>query len=205
MNEGIHLYSICSIIAALGCMKEIYNEIGSRQVNFRIIKEKNRKLIKKVEGYIEILKKYVNENFINQKVNILKRNLKDDYMDISMLGAILPFNIFDVSDSVVKNTVEKINCVLRTYNSGYLRFENDTYMGGKNPWVIATLWMALYYIKAEQYEEALGCFKFVLETSCKHGFLAEQVGENFRWNIGLGWSHAMFLIVFDKLNEKGLL
>ena len=52
--------------------------------------------------------------------------------------------MFDIKEKQVINTIEKMNMTLRTYTNGYLRFENDSYMGGKNPWVIATLWMALY-------------------------------------------------------------
>ena len=91
---------------------------------------------------------------------------------------------------------------LRTYTDGYLRFEGDSYMNGKNPWVITTLWMALYYIRANDITSAEKCFKYVVNTSAKHGFLSEQVSnedENFQWVIGLGWSHAMFIIVLDEL------
>ena len=77
-----------------------------------------------------------------------------------------------------------------------------------NPWVIATLWMALYYIEIDNKEKALECFNFVVKTACEHGFLAEQI-DNItmkpKWVIGLSWSHAMFIIVLQKLIEKKLL
>ena len=91
---------------------------------------------------------------------------------------------------------------LRTHTSGYLRFEYDNYMGGNNPWIITTLWMALYYIKINDLDNAKKCFSFVVNTSLRHGFLAEQVNnddKNFKWVIGLGWSHAMFIIVLNEL------
>ena len=123
-------------------------------------------------------------------------------MDISVIGAVYPFNVFNPNEKVIKNTVDKINMTLRTHTSGYLRFEYDNYMGGNNPWIITTLWMALYYIKINDLDNAKKCFSFVVNTSLKHGFLAEQVNnedKNFKWVIGLGWSHAMFIIVLNEL------
>ena len=90
-----------------------------------------------------------------------------------------------------------MNMTLRTYTGGYIRFENDNYMGGNNPWIIATLWMALYNIKINNKEEAKREIDFALKTSTKHGFLAEQIDNEKmqpNWVIGLGWSHAMYII-----------
>ena len=96
---------------------------------------------------------------------------------------------------------------LRTYTGGYKRFQEDHYMGG-NPWVIATLWMANYYLETEENQKAKECFDYVLKTSANHGFLAEQIDNETMgpdWVIGLGWSHAMFIIVLKKMIEKGLI
>ena len=71
-----------------------------------------------------------------------------------------------------------------------------------NPWVIATLWMAMYYIKIKDNKKAKECFDFVVRTSSSHGFLAEQVDNSTMkpaWVIGLAWSHAMFVIVLNEL------
>ena len=93
---------------------------------------------------------------------------------------------------------------LRTYTGGILRFEEDNYIGGKNPWVISTLWMALYYIKVGKKKEAINLLNFVTKTANYNGLLAEQIDNNTlkpSWVIGLGWSHAMFIIVLDALNK----
>ena len=98
---------------------------------------------------------------------------------------------------MVKNTIKKINLTLRTYTGGILRFENDGYMGGKNPWPIATLWMYMYYKMIGAEEEAKECFRFVVKTATNLGFLAEQIDNDkmeANWVIGLGWSHAMFIL-----------
>ena len=202
MNEGVHLYSLSSIISGLECMKKIYETIDNKQENLRLKQEKRNKIALKLNKYIQLLKDYIEDNLIDKNTKTLKRNLKDNNMDISVIGAVYPFNVFNPNEKVIKNTVDKINMTLRTHTSGYLRFEYDNYMGGNNPWIITTLWMALYYIKINDLDNAKNCFSFVVNTSLKHGFLAEQVNnddKNFKWVIGLGWSHAMFIIVLNEL------
>ena len=202
MNEGVHLYSLSSIISGLECMKKIYETIDNKQENLRLKQEKRNKIALKLNKYIQLLKDYIEDNLIDKNTKTLKRNLKDNNMDISVIGAVYPFNVFNPNEKVIKNTVDKINMTLRTHTSGYLRFEYDNYMGGNNPWIITTLWMALYYIKINDLYNAKKCFSFVVNTSLKHGFLAEQVNnedKNFKWVIGLGWSHAMFIIVLNEL------
>lgn len=202
MNEGVHLYSLSSIISGLECMKKIYETIDNKQENLRLKQEKRNKIALKLNKYIQLLKDYIEDNLIDKNTKTLKRNLKDNNMDISVIGAVYPFNVFNPNEKVIKNTVDKINMTLRTHTSGYLRFEYDNYMGGNNSWIITTLWMALYYIKINDLDNAKKCFSFVVNTSLRHGFLAEQVNnddKNFKWVIGLGWSHAMFIIVLNEL------
>ena len=95
---------------------------------------------------------------------------------------------------------------LRTYTGGYIRFENDSYLGGNNPWPIATLWMALYYIKAGNKRIAKEAIEYVAKTATDLGFLAEQVDNKTmksNWVIGLGWSHAMFIIALKEYIKNG--
>ena len=49
------------------------------------------------------------------------------------------------------------------YMFGFIRYENDTYMSNPNPnpWAIATLWMAWYYLETGRNKEALDCFSYV--------------------------------------------
>ena len=116
--------------------------------------------------------------------------------------------MFDKDNEKIKNTIEKIDMLLRTYTGGYIRYEDDGYMGGYNPWPIATLWIAWYYLEIGEDEKALELFSFVTNSSSGHGFLGEQINNDAMkpaWVIGLTWSHAMYLIVLDKLFQKSIL
>ena len=64
--------------------------------------------------------------------------------------------------------------------------------------------MTLYYLEIGEKKKAKETFDFVLKTVGKHSFLGEQVDNSTlkpNWVIGLGWSHAMFIIVLEKLSN----
>ncbi len=204
MCEGIHLYSIASIYAAFDTMLKVYRELGRNLSDFdnnRLKEEKVFKSEKELEILMTKLKRYINDNLYDLEKRCYVRNAEDKKMDISILGAVTPFAVFKPKEKKIQNTVEKINLSLRTYTGGYQRFEQDNYRNG-NPWIIANLWMTLYYIEAGEKRKAKETFDFVIKTCGKHYLLAEQINnETLKpdWVIGLGWSHAMFVIVLEKL------
>lgn len=202
MNEGVHLYSLASIVSAFEAFIKIDEEVFNSFDNNRIKQEKLRNKKIELEKNIKEIKRYILDNLYNDGQKSLLRNLKDTKTDISVLGAVVPFNLFGPNEKKVLNTVERINMTLRTYTGGYLRFEGDHYMGGDNPWPIATLWMALYYIEAGKKIEAKECFDYVVRAATKHGYIPEQVDNQTMdpaWVNALGWSHAMFVNVLSKL------
>ena len=207
MCEGVHLYSLSSIYSAFDCMLKIYDILGSDVSDFennRLKEEKIEKSKKEIEKLQLEVKKYINKNMYDEEKKTYVRNTEDKKMDISLIGAVTPFNVFKPKEKKIQNTVERINLSLRTYTGGYQRFENDNYMNG-NPWPIANLWMTLYYLETGEKKKAKETFDFVIKTAGKHYFLGEQVNNETlkpNWVIGLGWSLAMFIIVLEKLYGK---
>lgn len=205
MNEGVHLYSLASIYSAFTAMKHIYEETREKFQANRLKIEQIEKNIVKMNKEQENIKKFIQENMYDENQKVLHRNCKDSKMDISIMGAVYPFEVFSPTEKVVTNTVEKINMTLRTYTGGYLRFEQDSYMGGTSPWPVTTLWMAMYYLKCGDKKRAKECFNFVTNSSSNLGFLAEQVDNQTMkpsWVIGLGWSHAMYIILLAELLKE---
>ncbi len=203
MNEGIHLYSLASIYSAFECMIKIYRILGNNISDFennRLKQEKVAKEERTLENLQVQLKNYINENLYDEDKKSYVRNLEDKKMDISILGSVVPFNVFKPKEKKIENTIERINLSIRTYTGGYQRFEFDHYMNG-NPWPIANLWMTLYYLEAGEKKKAKETFDFVVKTAGKHYLLGEQVDNSTlkpNWVLGLGWSHAMFIIVLEK-------
>ncbi len=205
MEEGIHIYSLASIYAALNAMIQIYEKTKSKYENNRLKLEQISKNTLKIKSEINEIKKYVEKNLCDENTKILRRNTNDKKMDVSIIGTVYPFELLSPNEKKVLNTVEKINLTLRTYTSGYLRFEQDSYMEGKSPWPIATLWMAMYYLKSGSRKKALECFEFVTKSATNLGMLSEQVDNTTmkpNWIIGLGWSHAMYIITLAEILKK---
>ena len=207
MCEGVHLYSLASIYSAFTSMLKIYDVLGKDVSDFennRLKQEKVEKSKKEIEKLQLEIKKYINKYLYDEEKKSYVRNSEDKKMDISIIGAVTPFEVFKPKEKKVQNTIERINLSLRTYTGGYQRFENDNYMNG-NPWPIANLWMTLYYLGTGEKKKAKETFDFVIKTAGKHYFLGEQVNNETlkpNWVIGLGWSHAMFIIVLEKIYGK---
>ncbi len=199
-NEGIHTYSLASIFASFEAFIKIYEIIKPEYKENRIKLEQIEKRTIEIEKLLRELKGYILKNFYDNDRKTLIRN-KDGKIDISILGTVTPFKVFEPKEKKVLNTIERINMTLRTYTGGYLRYENDNYMGG-NPWTIANLWLADYYIEAGDKKKAKECFNYVVNSATEMGFIAEQINNQTMspaWVIGLGWAHALFVIVLSKL------
>lgn len=195
--EGISLYSLVNIYSAFR---------AAMKLNVVVLPANGRENME-LDEYSLKLKQYILETFFNEDLKTFVRSLDDSRMDISLLAPCIPFGMLEPDSREMLNTVQKMEMTIRTYTGGFMRYENDTYVGG-NPWVIATLWMALYYIEANRKDDALQCFNFVVNTACDNGLLAEQIDNvtlKPKWVLGLSWSHAMFIITLQKLLEKGML
>lgn len=205
-DKGIHMYSLASIFSAFDTMKKIYKALGKNVSDFennRLKEEKINKNIKEIDELMLKVKEYIEKNLYDENRKSYVRNTEDRRIDISLLGSVYPFNVFSPKEKKILNTVENINLTLRTYTGGYQRYEHDGYRNG-SPWPISNLWMTLYYLEIGEKKKAKETFDFVLKTVGKHSFLGEQVDNSTlkpNWVIGLGWSHAMFIIVLEKLSN----
>ena len=206
MYEGTHMYSLASIFAAFDAIIKIYKVLGKDLSDFENNRLKEEKVNKNIEEISKLqveIKKYIQDNLYDENRKSYVRNTSDKRIDISMIGAIVPFNVFSTKEKRVLNTIDNINLTLRTYTGGYQRFEYDHYRNCA-PWTIANLWMTLYYLQNGEKKKAKETFDFVLKTAGKHYFLGEQVDNNTlkpNWVIGLGWAHAMFIIVLEEMSK----
>ena len=207
-NEGVAFYSVAAIFSAFRSMAKIYNVVKDLFENNRLKIEAINKQLKKLEELIIQIKEYSLNKFYDGTKKSFVRNSVDRKVDISILGAVTPFKMFTPKEKNIQNTIERINMTIRTYTGGYIRYEGDSYMGGYNPWPIANLWMACYNLEAGENKKALENFNFVTKSCSDYGFLGEQVNNETlkpAWVIGLTWSHAMYIIVLQKLKKLGLI
>lgn len=192
-RKGVHLYSSVSIYEALKAGKDMLNKIN---------RNKYKTMITKIEKDLPKIQNTIKEKFVEN--NILKRSLDNNQIDISLLSIVTPFDIFGINEPFVKNTVDAIEKKLHLANGGYLRYERDNYIGG-NAWIISSLWLAMYYIKAGNEGKAKELFDWVTNHADDLSFLPEQIernGNKTAWVTQLAWSHAMYVIVRNELKEK---
>ena len=185
-----HLYSTASIYEALKVAKKILKN-----------QEENKFLVEEIEIILPQIKKGIEENFIaNGK---LLRSIQDYTVDVSNLAVSVPFTVEGISGSVITNTVKEIEEKLKVPCGGYLRYENDDYIGG-NAWIISSLWLALYYIKMGNKERAKEFYDWVTNHADDKGFLPEQIDKitgKVAWITQLSWSHALYIIVGKELHK----
>ena len=131
----------------------------------------------------------------------------DEILDVSIVSLVWPFEVLGPLNEKVIKTVEKIEQRLKDNIGGIHRFEYDHYMND-NPWIIATLWLSMYYIKKykktfdiNDQNKAREYFDFATNHRSMHGFLAEQISKETGyplWVNGLAWSHAMYIICLEE-------
>lgn len=104
----------------------------------------------------------------------------------------------------MRNTANQIEKSFNYNIGGTGRYPSDTYYGG-NPWVITTLWLAIYYAKLGDILKASQLIKFVADKTSELGLMPEQLEKNtgkFISAFPLGWSHAMFLIASKEVKKE---
>lgn len=189
-RKGVHLYSTVSIYAALKASKDMLKVIDDI---------KYASLLERIDMKINEVRRGINEYFVEN--GRLKRSLDDYKIDISLLCVCVPFDVFDINDDVVKNTVSEIERTLHMSNGGYMRYQWDNYIGG-NTWIVSSLWLAMYYIKLGDLAKARELFDWVTNHADSLYFLPEQIereGNKTAWVTELSWSHAMYVIVRNML------
>jgi glucoamylase len=145
-----------------------------------------------------------NDNYFRKSVMLLADgNLdSDNTLDVSSAYGLI-LQGADFNDPKIRQTFEAVekkllNC---TPSGGIPRYEHDKYFLSKtkylgNPWIVATLWQAQYYIKTQRPEQAKELIKWTMEHCGPSGMLPEQVDPETGDSIGvmpLVWSHAAFV------------
>lgn len=123
----------------------------------------------------------------------------DDVIDVSSLYAMF---MYEYETDKIKLKVALTTVETELLNSapsgGSPRYENDNYFASDpaykgNAWVVTTLWIAQFYIRAGQNEKAKKLLDWTLDRTLPSGALAEQFNPTTGQPLGvtpLVWSHA---------------
>jgi len=123
----------------------------------------------------------------------------DNTLDVASLFGPMMFFAQTMSEQV-KSTAQAIETVLldKSPSGGTPRYEHDGYFATSqqylgNPWPVATLWMAQYYVRTGQLDRAKHYVDWTIAKALPSGMLPEQVHPETGHVLSvtpLVWSHA---------------
>ncbi|MBA4493235.1 glycoside hydrolase family 15 protein [Paenactinomyces guangxiensis] len=132
---------------------------------------------------------------------------EDPVIDASLLGVSVPFALFPAEDERAVKTADAIERSLTSQPIGGIkRYEDDKYIGG-NPWILTTLWLAMYRVRQGQTEQAVKWLNWAVDHRTQLDLLPEQIDRHTgeaAWVVPLTWSHAMFVLTVLDLMEAGV-
>jgi glucoamylase len=128
---------------------------------------------------------------------------RDETLDVSLLGLTFPFEVLPAQDERMKKTALAIEESFNYQVGGIGRYPEDVYYDG-NPWILATLWLALYYEKLKDVNKMKELVKWAIAHATELNLLSEQVNKSTGSPISavpLAWSHAFFILGVLGLDE----
>ncbi|MGQ9557620.1 MAG: glycoside hydrolase family 15 protein [Desulfurispora sp.] len=121
----------------------------------------------------------------------------DERLDSAVLGLCFPFALLPPDHPLMQKTVAALESCLWNHSAGGLhRYEGDGYAGG-NPWVLLTLWLAIYHTLAGHPARARELLGWAENNASPTGLLPEQIHKDKggpAWVLPLNWSHAMYVL-----------
>jgi glucoamylase len=190
---GTHTYSNAAVYAGLKSASTLAKAMGKDDLSSKW--DQNAISLK------ESLLKLSWDAHLNQFIKTaVPRN---ENLDISLLSLSYPFDVLPANDERMKKTAIAIESAFKFKSGGMGRYPYDQYYGG-NPWVLTTLWLALYYEKAGELGKAEPFIHWALNHSTELGLLSEQIDKESGTPISaipLAWSHAFFILSVLDLEE----
>jgi len=210
---GIHTYTACAVYGALNAAAHFASMLGKQ--------EPARRYSAVAQRIGQSITEHLYDEELGMFVKFVKLDANDDLVydktiDISSFFGPVYFGVLSAGDERIQKcyaTVKEKLCVHST-GQGYIRYVGDNYYKQHNaetpnPWVIATLWMAQYYIISAESVEDLSRAYDILEWTHKHatpsGVLAEQMNPHTGEHLStapLVWSHAEFVVTVDEYLKK---
>lgn len=188
--RGSFLYSNASIFAALTGAAQIAQDLNESEAASRW--EAKAQRLKDA-----CLSRLWNGSYLMR--GLTESGAPDMTVDSSVLGALVPFGLIDLSNpaqmTMLKSTIEVVERSLEVevhgltesqVGRGIRRYENDSYAGGPAA-AVNTLWMALVQLKMAEHEsasdltrlrieKAMGYMRTCLSRATPTGLLPELMG-----------------------------
>jgi GH15 family glucan-1,4-alpha-glucosidase len=133
-------------------------------------------------------------------------------VDSSLLGLVVPYQVFTLHDPMIQNTVAAIEKELHRPEGGVYRYKEDVYYGG-GEWLLLTAWLGWVYAQNGDKDHARQLLTWIEANADSAGNMPEQVSKHTlaptqlqpwikKWGpiaSPLLWSHAMYLILTKEI------
>jgi glucoamylase len=152
-------------------------------------------LVERYEAAAELVRAAIERELWSDFHGRYLRSLGDPTLDVSLLGLAWPFAAVDPGGGRMRATVAALQEELGCPAGSLRRYAGDTYAGG-NRWVLAALWLGLWYRQVGERHGLERALTYALSAQTKLGLLPEQVTDDGEpaWVVPLAWSHAMLLL-----------
>ena len=220
-RRGVHTFTVAATIGALDAASRFAEDFGERDraAAFREGAERMRNALKRHLWHEE------SRSFARMAVPLPAGGYRLDMTRDSAAFALFAFGAFDPTDPMVEAEMQSVRDRLwvKTDVGGCARYERDYYHQIEsdnvedipgNPWVICTLWQALFLIEGartpEDLAKAMPYLLWTVDRAKPSGVLAEQFDPHTADPISvspLTWSHSTFVSVcaryLERLSELG--
>ena len=183
---GSHTYSNAAIYAGLKSSAALAKVVGEEALGVKW--SQNAGIVR------ELLLSKSWDTHLNRFIKTVVP--RDENLDISLLSLSYPFDVLPANDERMRKTAADLEAAFKFNSSGVGRYPFDQYYGG-NPWILTTLWLALYYEKVGELGKAKQLVQWVQNHFTELGLLSEQIDKQNGTPISaipLAWSHAFFIL-----------
>lgn len=191
-----HTYTTILVHRALLCAVHFAEEFQypDDAVKWSIVAEH---IAKNLSVFVDPDRGFLRKGFLLQDDGSL---LFDNTLDISSAYGCMMFGAKAIGTEHVRATYDGITQLLvgQTPSGGCPRYEHDGYFASNpaymgNPWPVATLWVAQYFLQTHKDVEAKRLADWVLDRALESGALSEQYNPMTNEPLSvlpLVWSHA---------------
>ena len=190
---GSHTYSNAAVCSALKTSAEIAKLLGQNALSLKWLSMSEK-----------IRNSLLDLAWDHEKKHFIKTcNPRDENLDVSSLALTFPFEVLSADEEKMKKTALEIEQAFNYRVGGIGRYPDDRYYGS-NPWILSSLWLALYYTKVGEVNKVEELITWALRHTTDLDLQAEQIDKNTGLSVSavpLAWSHAFFILAVLGLNE----
>ncbi len=211
--EYVHTYSLAAIYGGLGAVEHLI-PMGLKDLDVSKLSDLREQILDYVEKRAVWNGRLLKMSVPGSDLMIAPEHVRRG-VDASLIGAAVPYGMFNLNDSVILQTISAVQRELMSENGGVYRYTEDRYYGG-GEWILLSAWYGWYLARSGRVEEAKELLGWIEAQAAEDGSLPEQVSSNLlhpetydewvqRWGAvasPLVWSHAMYLILACELRDQ---